>query len=149
MGYFLRLLGPFAIEATPNQTANVNLNRKTRAILAYLAATARPQSRRLLAEMFCQDTNDPAGTLRWHLSQIRRRVAKEIISTDRQETSFNFGAATVDVHQFQMTLTEPETESLARLEKTVNLYRDNFLADLELPDSPEYELWRLGERARY
>ncbi|MCA9988175.1 MAG: AAA family ATPase, partial [Anaerolineales bacterium] len=96
-----------------------------------------------------QDTNDPAGTLRWHLSQIRRRVAKEIISTDRQETSFNFGAATVDVHQFQMTLTEPETESLARLEKTVNLYRDNFLADLELPDSPEYELWRLGERARY
>ena len=148
MSYRIRLLGPFVIEASATDPLDLKLNRKTKAILAYLAATGAAQSRRTLAEIFCSDTKDPAGTLRWHLSQIRRRIASDIVHSSRKEVVINLNQVTTDIHPFTAQLQAPDTLSVAALQTQIQTYRGHFLVDLELSDCPDYELWLMGERAR-
>jgi DNA-binding SARP family transcriptional activator len=45
-------------------------SRKCRALIAYLAATARPQRREHLCELLWEVPDDPRGSLRWSLSKI-------------------------------------------------------------------------------
>lgn len=52
--------------------------RKAWALLAYLLLAGAPVSRERLATMFFPDAGDPAGVLRWNLSQLRRNLGIEI-----------------------------------------------------------------------
>jgi DNA-binding SARP family transcriptional activator len=45
-------------------------SKKTRALLAFLAVTPRPQRRERLCEIFWDLPDDPKGALRWSLSKI-------------------------------------------------------------------------------
>jgi len=144
----LRLLGSFEVRAG-DRSSNPALDRKTRAILAYLAATGQPQSRQSLYDLFCQEALDPAGTLRWHLSRIRRQLNPAIITVAKETVQFNRQAASVDYETFQNTLDrQPISADLDALASALDLYRGDFLAGTALPDAPEFELWLLGERAR-
>src|SRR5262245_19118471 len=49
-------------------------SRKTRALLAYLAVTARPHSRGRLCSMFWNVPDDPRAALRWSLTRLRPLV---------------------------------------------------------------------------
>src|SRR5215831_12726605 len=49
-------------------------SKKTRALLAYLAVTARPHSRDRLCAMFWAVPDDPRAALRWSLSRLRSIV---------------------------------------------------------------------------
>ncbi len=69
----LYLLGSFEIRSG-TQNSSAMLERKTRALLAYLAATDQPHSRQALSHWFCQEADDPVGNLHWHLSRIRRQL---------------------------------------------------------------------------
>ncbi|MAU00389.1 MAG: hypothetical protein CL608_24875 [Anaerolineaceae bacterium] len=146
--YHLSLLGPFEIRSVAHTETQTTLNRKTRAILAYLAATGEPHTRRALAELFCQSTNDPAGSLRWHLSRIRRDLDEEILDISSQEVVFDTAVAHTDLTTFQQTFTNPQQQPTDALATAVALYRGPFLDDLALRDAPEFDLWLLGERAR-
>src|SRR4029079_3751327 len=99
----LCLLGTFELRAS-DRNINPTLDRKTRAILAYLAATGHPHSRQSLHSLFCQEALDPAGTLRWHLSRIRRQLGPEIILVAKQTVQFNRRAASIDCDIFQDVL---------------------------------------------
>src|SRR2546430_16902973 len=99
----LRLLGSFEVRAS-DRNINPALDRKTRAILAYLAATGHPHSRQSLYSLFCQEALDPAGTLRWHLSRIRRHLSPEIIVVAKETVQFNRQAAWVDCDIFLKAL---------------------------------------------
>jgi hypothetical protein len=55
------------------------LRRQTRALLAYLVATGQARSRPFLYNLLFSETADPAGALRWHLSQIRRRLGGDAL----------------------------------------------------------------------
>src|SRR5690606_7341374 len=44
----------------------------------------------------------------------------------------------------QAAVSSPEQRMAA-----LRLYRGEYLADISLPDAPEFEVWLLGERARY
>lgn len=149
MRYQLKLLGTFVIE--PHDTANnpKQLNRKTRAILAYVVATGQPQPRRTLYQWFCQGTKDPAGTLRWHLSQIRRKVGADLLHVTRQEVWLNQEQVQCDHLRFESVLNHLPSCSLAELADAVALYRGSFLSDLWLKNAPEFELWLLGENGRF
>src|ERR1700682_750615 len=46
-------------------------SKKTRALLAYLAVTARPHSRDRLCAMFWAVPDDPRAALRWSLTRLR------------------------------------------------------------------------------
>ena len=114
--------------------------RKTRALLAYLAATAKPHTRTHLTEMFCASAVDPAGSLRWHLSRIRR-LGSDIIETTRHSVAIN-SALTTDVGAFAAAIDVDERV------RAVQLYTGDLLDGLTLADAPAFELWLLGERAR-
>src|SRR5713101_5330012 len=75
-------------------------SKKTRALLAYLAVTARPHSRDRLCAMFWNVPDDPRAALRWSLSRLRPLVdepdCRRIIA-DREKVGFDLGRATVDI----------------------------------------------------
>src|SRR5262245_37699846 len=144
----LYLLGSFELRAG-DQHINPALDRKTRAILAYLAATGHPHNRQSLYSLFCQEALDPAGTLRWHLSRIRRQLSPAIITTTKETVQFNQQAAWVDCTIFQAALDRHTISAdLEELAGALDLYRGEFLAGMVLSDAAGFELWLLGERAR-
>jgi DNA-binding SARP family transcriptional activator len=148
MRFMVSLLGSFEVQVVPETETVPSLERKTRAILAYLAATGTQHTRRALTDLFCQGANDPAGTLRWHLSRIRRQLHEDILDVSLQDVSFNPAAAGTDLAQFEETLRDPNQQTTAALSQAIDLYRGPFLEELTLRDAPEFELWLLGERTR-
>ncbi|MCB1742303.1 MAG: alpha/beta hydrolase, partial [Gammaproteobacteria bacterium] len=56
------------------ETVKLPASRRTRALLAYVALTRRPQRRERLCELFWEMPDDPRGALRWSLSKIRPLV---------------------------------------------------------------------------
>jgi len=87
-GYVLevRVLGELEVirEGTP---VTLPRSRKTRALLAYLAATGRPQRREHLCSLLWEDTDDPQGNLRWSLTKLRSviddRKRKRLVANER------------------------------------------------------------------
>lgn len=148
MPYQLTLFGRFTITPPPDAPPIDTLNRKTRAILAYLAATGRPHSRQHLCDWFCQAARDPAGTLRWHLSQIRRQVAGDVLDVTRHTAAIRPAAVLTDCARLEAALANLDDTPTDALAQAVALYRGPFLAALSLPDAPEFELWQLAERTR-
>ena len=67
----IRLLGDLSV-LCEGKDAVLPPSRKTRALLAYLAATERPVRRERLCEMFWEVPDDPRGALRWSLSRRLR-----------------------------------------------------------------------------
>ncbi|HEY5658500.1 MAG TPA: alpha/beta hydrolase, partial [Myxococcota bacterium] len=67
-------------------------SKKTRALLAYLALSARPSRRDHLCDLLWEIPDDPRGSLRWSLSKLRRLVddsARTRILADRNQVSFD------------------------------------------------------------
>lgn len=145
--YEFLLLGSFQLHSD-NVETETSLERKTRAILAFLAATGAAHSRRFLWGMFCQNAKDPAGSLRWHLSRIRRGLDADILVATPQSVTLNTAVFHTDLTSFQQTLDAPHQHPTDTLAQAVALYRGPFLDDLALRDAPEFDLWLLGERAR-
>jgi DNA-binding SARP family transcriptional activator len=142
------LLGSFELNQN-GHPAGSDLRRKTRALLAYLIATRWPNSRQSLSEMFCQESADPLGALRWNLSAIRRQLGPDVLRVSGKQVQFNPEAGMVDLKAFVRALQGDLTvQSIEELEAAVSLYRGDFLAGMVLPDAPDFELWLLGERAR-
>ncbi len=146
----LYLLGPFTITTTNSATT---LRRKTRALLAYLAATGQSHSRQHLMALFCAEAKNPSAVLRSLLSRLRRNLNTDILLVDGELVRLNPAICWVDCLHFQEVASSiPSLESdkqIAQITTTLDLYRGPFLADMSLHNAPEFELWLLGERARY
>src|SRR5258707_4908004 len=75
-------------------------SKKTRALLAYLAVTARAHSRDRLCAMFWPVPDDPRAALRWSLSRLRplvdERDCRRIIA-DRESVSIDLTHVNVDL----------------------------------------------------
>lgn len=147
MRYSLKLLGPLELR---RGTEPVTLRRKGRALLAYLAATDQPHRRQKLADIFCQEANDPANVLRLLLSRIRQQLGVAAFVVEGDTVKFNGqNGCWVDSQEFEGFLAgDLSGRSPDQLEAALNHYRGDFLDGLALPDAPEFELWLLGERAR-
>ncbi|MEQ8674116.1 MAG: tetratricopeptide repeat protein [Aggregatilineales bacterium] len=144
------LLGTFEIKIN-GQVLQASLSRKTRALLAYLVASPKKYNRETLYNIFCQETDDPAGSLRWHLSRIRRLIHKDLLHVDNQVVGVNTALVTIDSLQFQQVINETDLTNIdfETLLNAVMLYRAEFLSGLNLPDAPEFSIWQLAERTRY
>lgn len=138
----VHLLGAVQIQRGA-PAAGAPLRRKTKALLAYLIATRKAHTRGYLSDLFCQESDDPARALRWHLSALRRQLGPEAIQANAETVQINTQALWTDVWLLEQSLPTPE-----KWETAVSLYQGDFLAGLALPDSPEFEIWLLGERTR-
>ncbi|MBV7333018.1 tetratricopeptide repeat protein [Chloroflexi bacterium TSY] len=136
--------------------------RKAQAMLVYLAVTRQPHSRDALATMLWPENNqqDARGHLRRELARVRKLVGKEHFAVDNEIVALHLGdTLTTDVAQFAQLVadstqchhatTESCNDCLPILEDAVNLYRDDFLADFALPDSPEFADWHFFTREEF
>jgi DNA-binding SARP family transcriptional activator len=145
----IRVFGSFEVRANPREDPII-MRRKTRAALAYLVAGAQPHSRQALVDLFCQNANNPPAALRSLLSRIRRRLGNDALLTTGDAVRFNPHAGAVDCVDFATAL-DGDLDSLPTraLAAALDLYRGEFLENVQLDDSPQFELWLLNERARY
>jgi pimeloyl-ACP methyl ester carboxylesterase/DNA-binding SARP family transcriptional activator len=125
-------------------------SRKTRALLGYLAATAKPQRRERLCELFWGIPDDPRGALRWSLSKLRAvldRPEAPVVRADRQAVSLDLQPLQVDLLEVRATLADgAESTATQILEGLAGQFRGTFLADVELPQNAEAQSWLAAAR---
>jgi len=144
----LGFLGPFVVTRGGRPVA-LPQSQKTRALLAYLAVTERPQLRERLCAMFWDATDDPRGALRWSLSKLRVLDDESAprIRADRDTVAFEPAGAQVDaVEVRRATRGGLQGLSVERLRELCALFRGSFLEGLELPDFDQFQAWRVAER---
>jgi len=132
------------------ERAELPASRKTRALLAYLAVTARAHRRDRLCELLWEVPDDPRGSLRWSLTKIRRLVddsgTQRIVAT-RETVQFEPRGVAVDLHELREALSDtPETLPPARLGEIAALFRGEFLDGIDLPNCPGFQSWLVAER---
>src|SRR6516164_4348686 len=98
-GVEIRLLGELEV-ARDGRPLPLPASKKTRALLAYLAATARPHLRQSLCDLLWPGPDDPRAALRWSLTKIRPVVDEQGTSrivADRDRVGFEVAGARVDL----------------------------------------------------
>jgi DNA-binding SARP family transcriptional activator/tetratricopeptide (TPR) repeat protein len=125
-------------------------SRKTRALLAYLAATGREHRRDRLCSMFWEVPDDPRGSLRWSLSRLRGIIDTAThahLSANRESVGFEPGGAEVDLLILRSAVAEGlESLDTRALQELAALFRGEFLEGMELPNQHEFQAWCLAER---
>lgn len=145
----VRVLGSFAVLRDQSRLS-LPRSKKTRALLAYLAVTARAHSRDRLCAMFWPIPDDPRAALRWSLSRLRPLVddrdCRRIIA-DRESVSINLADVDVDLLSLRSIarngLDEIATDTLRKAAEALD---GEFLEGLELPDCLEFQSWCTAER---
>jgi len=125
-------------------------SKKTRALLAYLAVTARPHSRDRLCAMFWAVPDDPRAALRWSLSRLRSIVdehdCRRIIA-DRENVGLDPGSVEVDLLSLRSLVRNGAVSiSTDALRQAAEALEGDFLEGLDLPDCDEFQDWCTGQR---
>ena len=141
----LRLLGEPALirngEACP-----LPASRKTRALLAFLAATGKPQRRDRLCTLLWDLPDDPKGALRWSLSKLRGLIDepdRPRLIADREHVSLDLDGVTLDLHALRA---HAESDSDGQASEPEDSWFDPFCDGLELPRCDEFQAWFAAER---
>ena len=145
----LSLLGSPQITLDGN-TVTALASAKSHALLYYLAAMDRPQSRLALAGLLWSNKSDSEArmNLRQALYQLRQ-VLPDYVKATRQEVQLvRAEGLGVDVQLFAAMLKSGLTGDMERLQTAVDQYQGDFLAGFFVDDAPEFEEWQLVERER-
>ncbi|MBZ9770367.1 alpha/beta fold hydrolase [Mesorhizobium sp. CA6] len=137
----LRVLGDFQV-TRDGEPLHLPPSRKTRALLAYLAVTARQHQRERLCEIFWDIPDDPRGALRWSLSKIRQVLGADesVLAADRNAVALNI--ETDYARLAPLVKADLSSRSTEELEAALASIRGGFLADLSLERCFDYEAWR-------
>ena len=145
----VRVLGSLAVLRQQTRLA-LPRSKKTRALLAYLAVTARAHSRDRLCAMFWPVPDDPRAALRWSLSRLRplvdERDCRRIIA-DRESVSIDLTHVGVDLLSLRSVARNGlDAVATDALRKAAEALEGDFLEGLELADCLEFQSWCTGER---
>jgi pimeloyl-ACP methyl ester carboxylesterase/DNA-binding SARP family transcriptional activator len=145
----LNVLGPLAA-VRGSIPLPLPRSKKTRALLAYLALTARPHRRTRLCRLFWSIPEDPRAALRWSLSRLRPLVDEPDhprILADRDSVALDRAGVVIDIAALRASLpADLDTASTATLRQASSASRGEFLEGLELPDCYEFHSWLVAER---
>lgn len=123
-------------------------SKKTRALLAYLLLTARPQRRDRLCELFWEIPDDPRGALRWSLSKLRPIVndeARERLVADRERVTFLDIDIEIDIRTVAVRLKERNLAAAELCEFAARL-QEPLLDGIDLPSQELFQFWLTAER---
>jgi predicted ATPase/DNA-binding SARP family transcriptional activator/Tfp pilus assembly protein PilF len=129
--------------AYQGQPLNGFVSTKVRALLIYLAVTARPHSREHLSELLWADT--PASkkvNLRKALSNLRQLLGDLLVEDAKESITLAAPQVWVDVRQFKQQIQQ------GLHEEPIQLYLADFLSGFNLSLSYEFETWALAEQSR-
>ncbi len=148
-GLRIQLLGDFQVlrDGTPIE---LPASKKTRALLAYLIVTGRPQRRERLCELFWDLPDDPRGALRWSLSKLRSVVnadGVERLRADRERVIFDTYDIETDTGEIERFLAKEDTSAKSLL-KGLTALRESYLGGVDLPGQPIFADWLATERER-
>ncbi len=160
----LTLLGETEVSLNGKRIKNLSAE-KAHALLFYLVVESHHAHRReVLAEMFWPEKPQGYGrnNLKQNLSLLRsalgdRQAPEPFIISSYRDLQFNtnsdfqvdlleFEDLTKKVRQHCQNAAETCEECKALLVRAAALYRDDFLVDFYLPDSPEFNEWALTRR---
>lgn len=162
----LSLLGPFQAWTADGVSQSFR-TLKERALLSYLAVEhSQPHSREMLANLFWPDRSEgiARNNLRQALYGIRQVIGEpgfsSVFNLTVDEVQFNLSdnvwldAAAFDVHiRASRAHNHLETEQcsycLQQLRDTVEVYRGNFLEDVDLDKNQEFQDWLIFRREQY
>jgi DNA-binding SARP family transcriptional activator len=117
-------------------------SKKTRALLGYLAVTARPHSRDRLCAMFWPVPDDPRAALRWSLTRLRPLIdepdCRRIIA-DRESVGLDLDRVTVDISLLRSVARNgADSISTDALRHATEALEGDFLEGLDLPDCQSF-----------
>jgi DNA-binding SARP family transcriptional activator len=145
----IRLLGELAV-FRKGKPLPLPASKKTRALLGYLVATARPHGRERLCDLLWEGPDDPRGALRWSLTKLRGVLdddAHTRLSADRERVSFIAHGAGVDLERVKaLAAAGLKTASLDALEEAAGSWAGHFLEGLDLPGCVQFYAWCVAER---
>jgi DNA-binding SARP family transcriptional activator/pimeloyl-ACP methyl ester carboxylesterase len=125
-------------------------SKKTRALLAYLAATNRPHRREWLCELLWDLPDDPRGALRWSLSKIRPLVDepdRPRLIANKHTVALDTTGMFVDVLAVKGDLVAATTAASSdAVQRAAAVFRGEFLADLDLPECHHFRSWSVAMR---
>jgi DNA-binding SARP family transcriptional activator len=147
----IQLLGRLEVRRGAEPSA-LPASKKSRALLAYLVATARPHLRERLCELLWEVPDDPRASLRWSLAKLRPLVddgPTVRLVGNRDELVFESHGARVDVVELRDELgAGPEAASIESLRRAALLFRGEFLEGLDLTGCYRYHEWWIAEREK-
>jgi DNA-binding SARP family transcriptional activator len=151
----IQLLGPPLI-LQDGQPLTIT-RKKSRALVYYLAAHARPLTREQLLAFFWPDRDRVSAqqVLRTTLHGLRQALGAALIVDDN--TLSLAPEVDIDVRTFEANLQRPSpttnnpTGALRsqQLTTTLQLYRGDFLTGFALSDSAEFDDWLTGQQEHY
>src|SRR5918998_3442246 len=147
----IRLLGEMTV-LRGGEALSLPPSKKTRALLAYLVATGRPQRRERLCTLLWEVPDDPRGALRWSVSKLRALVdepgGEARILADRESIAFAAEGAACDLRALrELAAVRPlDAAPLERLRAVAEEVRGDFLEGLDLPAQPDFQAWCVAER---
>jgi DNA-binding SARP family transcriptional activator len=115
--------------------------RKVWALLAYLTLSHGSPSRQQLVDLLFTDAEDPAGALRWNLSELRRLLGGPDTVGSGNVVQLRLPAGTVIDVLVLMGGTSGEAVDLPGLGREL-------LEGMDIDASPGFDAWLLGERRR-
>ncbi|MGH2540149.1 MAG: BTAD domain-containing putative transcriptional regulator [Actinomycetota bacterium] len=140
MASIVQLLGP-PLVMRDGVVATAPRGRKVWALLAYLALSRQPPTRQQLIELLFQDAEDPASTLRWNLSELRRLLGGPDTVGNSATVRLRLprgSVVDVDVLQNGTAGAAAELPGLDR----------ELIEGVHVDGSPGFAAWLLGERRR-
>jgi pimeloyl-ACP methyl ester carboxylesterase/DNA-binding SARP family transcriptional activator len=141
----LRLLGE-PVLLRDGRPCALPSSRKTRALLAYLAATGKAQRRDQLCTMFWGVPDDPKAALRWSLSKLRSLVDepdRPRLIAKGDHVALDLKDLAVDVHELRRCVARgPEAAEVA----AGDLAWRPFCEGLDLPRCEDFQAWCAAER---
>lgn len=152
MSLVIRLVGPVEVEVD-GEPLKVD-TRKAVALLAYLAATRRPQPRDHLVDLLWPDTDEERGraSLRRTLSALKAGVGDGWITVDRSRVGLREEGLDLDVDRLTTLegLHEHASGESCRkcaelLNKAVAVHRGDFMQGFALRDAAGFEEWQAAE----
>jgi pimeloyl-ACP methyl ester carboxylesterase/DNA-binding SARP family transcriptional activator len=146
----VRVLGHLFVGCRHHTRVKLPASKKTRALLAYLAVTARAHSRDRLCAMFWGVPDDPRAALRWSLSHLRPLIddhdCRRIIA-DRESVGLDLNCVTVDILSLRSAARGGvELMSTEALREAALALEGEFLEGLDLPDCQEFAIWCGAQR---
>ena len=142
----ISLLGELAVHRD-GAAVPLPASRKTRALLGYLALSARAHRRERLCEMFWELPDDPRGALRWSLSKLRAIVddADAVrLAADRENVALLHDRVAIDLTAAARLL-DADGASDAVAAALIALRRP-LLDGLDLPGSATFTAWLVAQR---
>src|SRR6476619_2788885 len=135
-----RLLGP-PLVTRDGVVYAAPRGKKVWALFAYLALSQQPPTRQQLIDLLFTDAEDPAGALRWNLSELRRLLGGPDTVGSGNVVQLRLPAGTVVDVLVLMGGTSGEAVNLPGLGREL-------LEGMDIDASPGYTAWLLGERRR-